>query len=1283
MNCTGKGGARAATGGAMIMPEMSSEEPLEQPDQIAHGLGTPEAAQEPSIVPDHTAGPAPSEPESGFDSADEFRETPALPFPVVAIGSSAGGLEPCLELFGKLDPDTGMAFVVLSHMAPHQPSMLVEILARHTQMPVSTIRLDVAPEPNHVYVLPPGQRVFLHRGVFHLESRTQADRSFMPIDDFFRSLAVDQKYRAVGVVLSGADADGALGLRTIKGEGGVAIVQQPETARFPHMPRSSIAADHVDLVVPPAGIAAELERIGTSFRTFVPLIEEAPAPTPSTEAQEYHRIINALRGVSGIDFRLYKQSTIRRRIARRLMLKRMGGIPEYARYLVSHPEEIRELHEDILINVTRFFRDPEVFHALREDLLPRLLVNRDSDQQLRIWIAGCSTGEEVYSIAMTLLEYISAQQFEPPIQIFGTDASETSVARARAAIYPESIAADVSPERLRRFFTKTDQGYQVTKRVRDLCIFARQNLCNDPPFSRLDLISCRNVMIYLGPELQKQILPMFHYALRPTGFLVLGRSETIRDHDDLFVAADRRFKFYARNMAHSTHLQGLPARFTVHPLESVQQAASRSREGWTDLDLQRAVDRILLARYGPPGFVVNERMEILQSRGHTAPYVSMAPGAASLHLLRMVRESLTAPVQDAMRRAMENEAPVRMDRIKFRDADAEGEVTIEVYPIQALPGSARCYLLLFSPSLKTELLASPVDPYDPIPPLEEGAVVARLRNDLSATKLYLESLLEERDAKNQELISANEEIQSANEELQSTNEELETTKEELQSANEELQTINDELQQRAAVLAQTSNDLSNLLNSVNIPVLMLSNALEVRHFTPPMQRLINIRAGDIGRPLREIRLNLDVEDIEPLLQEVLDTLGSRELEVRDREGAWLLLRARPYRTTDNKIEGVVLVLVDIDEIRRSRQAMEQARNLANMLIEGVPAALAVVDSDLRIKSVNAAFRDLTGMESEDLMRRSFPELAQSLWAFPSLREQLAAMFHPDRTSAILSLEHETNEPTPRVLRLNSRMLKPDSEDVMLITVEDISAHRHAERIFEQSKQRLERQVDSALRALSKTSDELRALTANLFTTQEEERRRIARELHDSVSQQIAVIGLELTRAGDMPELERVREVLARLSDLTDHLSDDVTRISHGLHPAVLDQLGLPTALRGLLDDFGRTEKMPVTFVEREVPAGIPTIVAGTLFRIAQEALRNVAKHAGPTHVKLTLEGCPEGMRMIVADFGEGFDDSAAVPGLGLLSMKERARLIQGEITVRSKPHEGTTVTVVVPLEFGK
>ena len=1252
-----------------------ADEDRETPAEVPEGSGIPPPEELPvelDVSPtEDFAIDLPSPIEADTD------EHSILPFLTVGIGASAGGLEAYMELLAALPPTTGMAYILVPHLSADCESYLTQILSRHTRMPVEEIRSGIPPEPNRVYILPPGMHVIMQGGMLHLERRSIDGRPRMPIDRFFRSLAADQKNRAIGVVLSGADSDGALGLNAIKGEGGISIVQDPATAKFEEMPRSGISADHVDMVLAPGQIAFELARLALEFQRprLRPLEDGRPA---DGDEKHFAHTLHLLRSVSGVDFTLYKPSTARRRTARRMMLSQIENLADYVRHLKTHPEELRALHEDLLINVTRFFRDPDVFDVLKMEIFPRIFENRPSDQQVRIWVAGCSTGEETYSIAICLLEYLAALPVEPPIQIFGTDASDRSVEKARAGYYPETITADISPDRLRRFFVRNGHGYQVSKRLRDLCIFARQNVCVDPPFSRLDLISCRNVLIYLTASAQQRIVSTFHYALRPNGHLLLGSSESIREHGALYTPLDPRHKYYVKVPGSLSLFPDQMPRISAMELRGF--GAPAIRDGNNEPDLQRATDRVVIARYGPPGVVVNEHMEVLNVRGHTAPYLEMAPGPSSLHLMRMAREGLGLPLRDALLRAIQTDVPVILEDIPFRHDGETLEVTLNILPIHGVSGGTRHYLVAFlPPHLKTIVAEEPrmleSGSSDGTSALSQETV--QLRYELASSRLYLQSLIEERDARNQELSSAYEELQSSNEELQSSIEELETAKEELQSTNEELHTVNEELRNQNIALLHATNDLANLLNSVNIPVVMLGSDLTIRQYTPPAERLMQIRPADIGRPISEMRLNLSLDEFEPVLRDVLDTLTTKEIEVRDRKGRWQLLRIRPYRTAENKIDGLVLVLVDIDQIRRGEEAMREARDFFNSIVESVEIPLVVLDDELHIGSVNAAFRALAGLRAEELKERSFGDLAAMLWNLPDFVKRV----QPVRENhSKLEFEYET--PGARVLRFNARPVQGQGSGWLLLIIEDITERRRVERALQLERERLSDEVETTTQQLDRTKSELRSLTGSLFSSQEDERRWVSRELHDDIVQRLAMLEVDIERL-ELEPLGQPADVQQRLRGLKERVTsvtEDLRTISHRLHPSMLDELGPSAALKALVQEFGQREGMLVTFTHRRVPQNISHGIAGTLYRIAQEALRNIAKHAGKTHVKVALEGTKSGLRLTVRDFGEGFDAALnGQRGLGIISMQERAGLLGGTFTIESHPGEGTKVAVVMPL----
>jgi two-component system, chemotaxis family, CheB/CheR fusion protein len=837
-------------------------------------------------------------------------------FLIVAVGASAGGLEAFIELLKPLPRNPGMTFVLIPHLDPKHKSAMTELMSRATAMEVLQVRDGMRVNPNCVYVIPPNSTMTIQNGVLRLAERERESAPPMPIDTFFRSLAVDCRNNAIGIILSGTATDGTLGIAAIKNEGGITFAQDARSAKYPGMPNSAVAGGHIDFVLRPVDIAHELMRIRQH-----PYVNGSQKPKDEPALKEHQaemsQVFRLLKQVRKVDFSDYKPATIRRRIHRRMALARVVNLEEYLDLLRSNPQEVEALHQDILINVTSFFRDPEAFEALKEVVYPAILKKRANTEPVRIWVPGCSTGEEAYSHAIALVEYVSKIRADIPMQIFGTDLSEEAIRVARAGIYKESIAADVTPSRLRRFFRKGETGYQISKSIRDMCVFATQNVFNDPPFSRMDLVSCRNVLIYLSPALQKRVIPVFHYALKTGGFLMVGNTEGIVGlGSELFEPADKRHKIYRRRSVASSAVFGTSPEDYEQDISTAARdvsAAKGPEPVKAPLELQREADRLLLTRYAPAAVVVNEQYDILQIRGRASRYLELPCGKATLNLMKMVKSGLLFELQKALEEARANASPVRKDNLQFETSGGFGSLTVEVIPFHAPLQPNQSFVIVFEeqPGDRVEPEPKAAEPGD-----AKDRQIAQLKQELAATKEYLQSIIEALEASNEELQSANEEIQSGNEELQSTNEELQTSKEELESANEELNTVNDEMQHRNSELTQLNNDLINLLVSVNIPILMLDGDLSIRRMTPQVEEVLGITPADLTRPIRHVRLKVDVPDLERNMLEVIESLQPREIAVRDGQNRQYRVRITPYRTIDNRIEGVVLVFLDLSALKR-------------------------------------------------------------------------------------------------------------------------------------------------------------------------------------------------------------------------------------------------------------------------------------------------------------------------------------------------------------------------------
>lgn len=836
-------------------------------------------------------------------------------FPIVAIGASAGGLEAFSNLLRSLPAEPGLALVFIPHLDPTHESAMVELLSRTTRLPVLQAAEGVRVGVNRVYVLPPNCDMTIAGGVLHLERRGAERGHHMAIDTFLRSLADDQGANAIGVILSGTANDGTLGLAAIKDAAGITFAQDSQSAKYDGMPSSAIAAGVVDYVLAPDRIAQELIRIQKQ-----PSEHELPSDAFDGKERLMKDVFRLLKSYSKVDFVDYKVATIRRRILRRLNINHIIELRDYVKLLHRNPQEVEALYRDVLINVTSFFRNPEVFETLHQIVYPKILADRPTSEAVRVWVPGCSTGEETYSHAISLVETLSELRIEVPIQIFGTDLSENAIQKARAGIYKEAIASEVSEVRLRRFFHKVPAGYQISKSIRDMCVFARQNVFSDPPFSRMDLISCRNVLIYLSPVLQKKVIPIFHYALKPAGFLLVGNTEGLLGSGaEIFDLVERKCKIYQKRpvpspvtfgMTISAHerIEGRPEK--PHPPTKDEELVK------TPADVQREADRLLLTKYVPSAVVVNDDLEILQSRGRTSRYLELPTGRASLNLLKMARAGLLYELRGLIDRAKKNSVPVSKDDIVMEDGNESTIIRVEVIPFRTPARDQRHFLVLFEEKESRRVPEQKAGTRQTAKEVSDAKEVqiAQLKQELASTKEYLQSIIEAQEATNEELQSANEEIQSGNEELQSTNEELQTSKEELESANEELNTVNEEIQHRNQQLAQLSNDLINILNSATIPIIMLGEDLHIRRFTPEAERIFGFSNHDMGKALTHLSLNLEIPQLERWMLDVMRDIAMKTEHVRGRDGKSYKLRIAPYRTLENKIDGVVITLLDISDI---------------------------------------------------------------------------------------------------------------------------------------------------------------------------------------------------------------------------------------------------------------------------------------------------------------------------------------------------------------------------------
>ena len=957
------------------------------------------------------------------------KTVPRPDFPIVGVGASAGGLEAFEQLFRAIPPDLGMAFVLVSHLDPSHESILTEILQRATALPVVEARDQVAVKPDHVYVIPPNRDMSIFHGVLQLGVPEMPRGQRMPIDAFFRSLAEDRGERAMGVVLSGTGADGTLGLRAILGAGGVTFVQEPATAKYDGMPASAIRSGFATHVLP-------VEKMPEAFRTSAlsPLPRPGAPPAAAT-SQGLIQILATLRARTGHDFSQYKKSTVVRRVERRMSQHDIQETGVYARYLKEHPAEVQFLFKELLINVTSFFRDPEAFECLRRTILPGLLAGKPEGWVFRAWIAGCATGEEAYSIAMMLRETMDEGHLDFKAQIYATDLDDDAIGTARAGTFSQSIVQDVTPERLRRFFVKEEAGYRVKKEIREMVVFAIQDVIKDPPFTRLDLLSCRNLMIYLEPELQERLVASFHYALRPGGVLFLSPSEGIGQDMDRFRPIDRKWKLFRVVSSPGSIRTGAPS--TLRRAEVDDPATGTVPSPKTrKADLAEITGRALAQSFAPPAVVTDMAGDILYVHGDTGRYLRPAPGHATLNVIELARPGLQSELRSAFHRAVAGDAPDPARAISLKvDGKPQG-VLLGVRPLGREGTARRLLLVSFQ-----EVSALP-----PVPgargrrasgPVDQGKL-AEMERALAASRELLRTTAEEQQASAEEQKSMNEELQSTNEELQSTNEELETSKEELQSVNEELVTVNAELEAKIEQLAGMQSDMRNLLDNVNVGTIFLDTKLAVRRFTREATKVFRLIPTDLGRPLADIKTDLGGVDLLLAARGVVDTLLPWEQEVRSLGGGSYLVRIQPYRTLENVIDGAVMTFTDITARAMAEVAVQEARDLAESIVDTVREPLVLLDGKLTLTSASRSFYRYFQVSPEETIGRPIYALGDRQWDVPALRELLETVLARDQAFDGYRIEHDFPRIGRRSLILNARRVpgKDGKTRMVLLAMEE-------------------------------------------------------------------------------------------------------------------------------------------------------------------------------------------------------------------------------------------------------
>jgi len=1204
--------------------------------------------------------------------SDSSRRSPF----VVGLGASAGGIEALREFCRHVPPDSGTAYVVILHLSPDHDSMLAEVLQNSATIPVTQVQTQVTIEPNHVYVVPPNQVLSVDHQSIAVSAITRPEQRRSPVDLFFRSLADAQGSRAACVILSGTGPNGSSGLKRIKEYGGLVIAQDLEEAQYGDMPRNAIATGLVDFVLPVAEIPARIREFHERMRQY-PDDPPSEAGEP-VDGDAMREILTALRVRTGHDFSNYKPATVQRRIDRRVHLRNMPSVAAYASFVRGHPEETVVLMRELLISVTNFFRDRTAWDALAYRIIPRMFVNKNGQDQVRAWVPGCATGEEAYSIAMLLAEYAESSLDQPGIQVFATDLDESAIAVARAAFYTDAEVADLSEDRLKRFFSRETNGYRVRRDLRETVLFAPHNVIKDPPFSHLDLISCRNLLIYLNRHVQEQMVETFHFALRPGGFLFLGGSESPDGSQDLFTSVDKAAHIYESRTVTTRIALPIAEQALALPRATNRHPDSRP----SDRILPAELHHRLLERYAPPSIVVTDEHNVVHLSERANRFLQVAPGEPSRDLLKMLRPELRPDVRIALHQAVREHRAIEIKGIDVVLETGPTRVDLTVHPVLRDSDPARGYLLLtFDDRGRAAHEQHEQQPQQLEP---AGDFASQLEEEIARLKGQLRTTIEQYETRVEEATASNEELQAMNEELRSAAEELETSKEELQSVNEELTTVNQELKLKIEELRLTNNDFQNLMNSSDIGTIFLDRQLRVKLSTPAANQIFNLLRSDVGRPLFDLTSNLLYDQLHEDVKPVLEDLQTVDREIQTRDGQWMFTRLRPYRTMDDRIDGVVITFQEVTARRRAEDNLRRGEERLRLLIDGaIDYAIFTMSSDGTIDSWNSGAERMFYYRAEQIVGQHFEILftAEDRATGVPAQELQKARAGGRAADERFHVRHDGSRfyCSGATIRLGESLGFAKIARDLSVQQQAAEALRVVQAEFEARIRERTDQLEAEVTAREAAHTHVSSMLRRIVTAQEDERARIARGLHDQSGQQLTALRLTLQRLMEGNGSAELQHAMS----LTRQLDQDLDFLSWELRPAVLDDLGLAAALPLFLKEWSAHSGIPVEFQARPEVAGSMGRDAEVVFyRVAQEAMNNVAKHAHASRVDVLLESQDGSVVMVVEDDGVGFeagDKSTRDKGIGIVGMQERASLVGAALDVESRPGDGTSVYLRMPI----
>ena len=1136
------------------------------------------------------------------------------PFPIVGIGMSAGGLEVATEFLKAMPPDSGMGFVIVQHLEPTRKSLLAELLGRHTEMPVIDVEDGMAVQANHVYVIIPAQTLLIEDGILRLIEPAEPRGLRHPIDHFFTALARDRTTGSIAVLLSGAGSNGSAGIQDIKLSGGMCIAQTPETAKFDSMPRHAIASGAVDYVLAPADMPAVLMRY-----TRHPYIEgDAAEVIASASESSFGDVLTLIRARSGHDFRQYKRTTLTRRTHRRMGLAGLESFDDYLVKLRDDPPELQALVRDMMINVTGFFRDPEAWEALDRDVISPLVQQAAPDQAIRAWVPACSTGEEAYTIAMLLAEHAETAEKGLQLKIFATDLADNNLASARRGLYPASMVESLSSDRLERFFEKTGESYRIKREIREAVVFAPQNLLADPPYSKMDLVSCRNLLIYLDDDGQNRVLSLAHFALREGGYLFLGNAESVGQRDHLFSIVSKRWRIYQRTGGREPKAVDFP----IWPSVQLPER-DRVKPKLADVTVQALADR-----FGPASVVIDRHYRIQHFHGTTADYLTQPPGPPTLDLMAMARDGLALAIRRAVKQALEDNEAAKSVATRAKT----GRVEVTASPLGGRSGDG-LMLVSFSPARKGAQSR-------PVAARANKAKPERARDyddELKEARDELQAIIEEYETANEELKAANEEATSVNEELQATNEELESSKEELQSLNEELNAVNAELEHKVAELDETSDDLRNLLSGNDIATIFLDTHTRIKWFTPAVTRLFDVIDTDIGRPIANLAQKFVNGDLVGKARRAIDQLATTEEAVQADGGRSYSLRVQPYRTRDNRIAGAVASFVDITELERSQSRTAEARDYAQAIVRTIHGPMMVVNGDLRVQSANPAFYQFFQVEEKETEGRFLYELGDGQWDTPDLRKLLEELLLTTGRVNNLAVEHDFPKIGYRWILLNAQRIVGFGErpDLILLAFDDATERQNAERHREMLVAELSHRVKNSLTVVqSIAAQTLRnSKTLEEFGTAFTGRIQALGRAHDIALkggfQRIALVNIVDQALQPFKINGRINVTESPLVEIAPAASQSLTLMLHELATNALKYGALSTGAGAVsidwrIDANGGNTRIVFTWTEDGGPAVIASRRAGQGTRFINGSVRH------ELHGEANLDFRPEGLRATIS-----------------------------------------------------